>query len=323
MATSSITVPTARLVSGATIPQIGFGTWKAGKGEVSKAVKHALSVGYKHLDCAADYANQDEVGEGIAAAISEGHITREDLWVTSKLWNTDHAREHVRPACEQTLKELGLDYLDLYLIHFPIPMKYTGEHSDAPRDEDGNVIFAKVSIRETWEAMEELVDAGLVKHIGVSNFSSQLIMDLLTYARIPPEVNQIELHPYLAQTRLVEFCKAHDIHVTAFSPLGSPSYVPLGMVDSSLVSLFDQEAIKTIAAKHDTTPAQVILKWGVARGTSIVPKSTNPDRIAANLASAAVPLDDEDIKAITALDRGLRFNDPINFWGVDIWAGGH
>lgn len=306
------------------MPLLGLGTWKAGVGgDVREAVRHALTVGYTHLDCAADYDNQAEVGEGIAAAVSEGAIKREDLWVTSKLWNTDHAREHVRPACEQSLKELKLDYLDLYLIHFPVPMKYTGAHTDAPRDADGKVEFARVPLRETWEEMEKLVDAGLVKNIGISNFSASLISDLLSYARIPPVVNQIELHPLLSQERLIAHCAAHDIHVTAFSPLGSPSYMPPGTVAEGVPNLFESDIIKGVAAKHSCTVGQVLIAWGIHRGTSVIPKSANPGRIEENLASAAVSLDDEDMAAINTLNRNHRFNDPINFWGVDIWAGGH
>lgn len=317
-------MPTARMATGAAIPLVGLGTWKAGTGEVAAAVKHALKVGYRHLDCASDYANEAEVGQGIAEAIKEFDIKREDIWVTSKLWNTNHSKEHVRWACEESLKDLGLDYLDLYLIHFPIAMKHTEEtkRSGAPIGPDGKVEFAPVSIMETWQAMEELVDAGLVRHIGVSNFSSALLMDVLRYARIRPAVNQIEIHPYLTMDRLVTYCQENDVHVTAFSPFGSPSYVPRGF-DGGEPSPMSLDVIKGIAGKHGVSPGQVVLRWGTQRGISVIPKSSNPSRIEENLGCVSFTLDDEDMKAISALNKNRRFNDPVSFWGADIWAGGH
>lgn len=321
MASAAVS-PTIRLASGSLMPLVGFGTWKIATSDAPSVVKEALRVGYRHLDCASDYANEKEVGEGLAAAITELGIPRSEIFITSKLWNSNHRAEHVKEACELTLRDLGVDYLDLYLIHFPISVKHVAPYtrSDTPRDDKGAVLFDPVPLVETWRAMEALVDAGLVRNIGVSNFSSQLILDLLAYARIPPAVNQVERHPYLGQERLVRFCAAHNIHVTGFSPLGSPSYVPLGGVPSHVVSVTDLDSVKAIAAKHGATPAQVVLKWGISRGTSIVPKSSSLARVKENLESVHVPLTAEDLEVLDKLNVNMRFNDPINFWGVDIHA---
>jgi D-xylose reductase len=308
--------PTITLPGGDQMPVVGLGLWKVPRTAAPHVVERALCTGYRHLDSACDYGNEAEVGAGIRAALKAGACRRDELWVTSKLWNTYHDPEHVRPAAERTLRDLGLDYLDLYLIHFPIPQQFVpfdhryppGWVADpgAPRPQ---MRFAGVPLADTWRAMEQLVAAGLVRNIGVCNYNTALLRDLLSYARVRPAVLQVELHPYLGQPKLVRFCHDAGIAVTGFSPLGALSYVSIGMAGEG-ESVLDQPVVKAAAARHGKTPAQVVLRWGVQRGTAIVPKTTRPDRLAENLALFDFDLSADEMAAISALDRGRRFNDP-------------
>ncbi|EGD79463.1 aldehyde reductase [Salpingoeca rosetta] len=308
--------PSLVLRSGAKMPQVGLGTWKAGPGVVASVVEEALRAGYRHLDCACDYGNEHEVGQGIKAAIDAGVCKREDIFVTSKLWNTYHHKEHVRPACERTLKDLGLDYIDLYLIHFPISLKfvpfekrYPPEWIHDPEAANPKMEVDPVPLSETWAAMEELVDAGLVKDIGVSNFNCQLLADLLSYARIKPSVNQVELHPYLTQEFLVRFCKENGVVVTGYSPFGALSYASIGMAKEE-ESVLNNEVIGKIGEKHGKSPAQVSLRWACQRGYTVVPKSANIDRLKQNLNVFDFELSQEEMEAISGLNRNRRYNDP-------------
>jgi D-xylose reductase len=241
---------------------------------------------------------------------------REELWVTSKLWNTYHAPEHVRPAVERSLRDLGLDYLDLYLIHFPIAQEFVpfetryppGWFLD-PSAPNPAMKFARVPLAETWGAMEELVSAGRVRHIGVCNYGTALLRDLLSYARIRPAVLQIELHPFLTQEKLVRFARESGLAVTAFSPLGAQSYYSIGMAETA-ESVLDHPTIRDLAWLHGRTPAQIVLRWAVQRGTSVVPKTARPDRLRENLALDDFALRDEEMSAVSALNRNRRFNDP-------------
>ena len=307
------------LNNGTKLPSVGFGLWKVEKTETARVVHDAIDVGYRHLDSACDYGNEPESGEGIRRALADGLCTREELWVTSKLWNTYHAAEHVQPACERSLQDLGLDYLDLYLIHFPIAQKfvpfderYPPEWITDPSADPPKVERAAVPISETWRAMEELVEKGLVKTIGVSNFGTAQLADLLTYAKIPPAVLQIELHPYLTQEKLVRFAKENKMAVTGFSPLGAQSYFSLDMAKSD-ESLLNNEAVKAIAAQHERSPAQIVQRWGVQRGTSIVPKSVNRERMIENLSLFDFELSTEEMQSLNQLNRNRRFNDPGHF----------
>jgi D-xylose reductase len=305
-----------RLVSGDQLPAVGLGFWKVSKAEAAGLVVEAIRAGYRHLDCACDYGNEAEVGEGIRRAIGQGLCRREDLWVTSKLWNTYHAHEHVRPAVERSLRDLKLDYLDLYLIHFPIALRYVPfdvryppEWVYDPAAPQPRMEPVGVPISETWGAMEELVGAGLVRNIGVCNFGVSLLRDLLSYARMRPAVLQVELHPYLAQPKLVRFCNENQIAATAFSPLGAQSYFSLGMAQPE-ESVLDQAVVRSAADRHGKTPAQVVLRWGVQRGTAVVPKTSRPERLRENVDLFDFELSAEEMRAIGGLDRGRRFNDP-------------
>lgn len=304
---------------GAKLPKVGFGFWKVEKERTAQVCRQAIEVGYRHLDCACDYGNEREVGQGIASAIRNGLVEREDLWVTSKLWNTYHAAEHVRPACERSLQDLGLDYLDLYLIHFPIASKFVpfeknyppGWFTD-PQARNPCVEEVRVPIRETWQALEELARTGIVKQIGVCNFGTSLLRDLLSYAHIRPAVLQIETHPYLTQQKLLRYCQQERIACTAFSPLGAQSYFSLGMADPSEAVLANP-VVTDIARTVARTPAQVVLRWGIQRGTSVIPKTTSPTRMVENLDVFDFHLSDDQMLAISALDQGRRFNDPGHF----------
>jgi D-xylose reductase len=309
--TQALTLP-----GGDRVPAVGLGLWKVPRPAAADLVRQAVRTGYRHFDSACDYGNEAEVGAGLRAALDAGDCRRDELWVTSKLWNTYHRREHVRPAVERTLRDLQLDYLDLYLVHFPIALefvpfdtRYPPEWVHDPAAPEPRMKPARVPLAETWAGMEDLVAAGLVRNIGVCNYSTALIRDLLAYATVRPAVLQVELHPYLTQEKLLRFCREKAIAVTAFSPLGAPSYHPLGMADPG-ESVLDEAVVRESAARHDKTPAQVVLRWGVQRGTAVVPKTVRPDRLAANLAVFDFELTDAEMRAFSGLNRNRRFNDP-------------
>jgi alcohol dehydrogenase (NADP+) len=261
------------------MPMLGLGTWKSDPGDVYKAVKEAIRVGYRHIDCAFIYGNEAEIGQALSEAFAEGLVTREQLWVTSKLWNDCHAPADVQPALAQTLADLKLDYLDLYLIHWPVSIK-KGE--GFPLSAEKLISLEDLPILDTWQALETCVDQGLCRHIGVSNFSAAKLQALMTDARIKPEMNQVELHPYLQQPNLVTFCQSQNIHLTGYSPLGSPDR-PAGLKAEDEPILLEDPAIVAIADRHGASPAQVLISWAIHRGTAVIPKSVTPARIAQNL----------------------------------------
>ncbi len=314
-----MTATTLQLRTGDSFPSVGLGMWKVDKPSVPGLIRDAVEVGYRHFDSAADYGNEKETGEGLKAVLDAGLCRREDLWITSKLWNTYHERDHVRHACERSLADLGLDYLDLYLVHFPIALKYVPfedryppEWFFDPNAETPKMEPVKVPISETWAGMEELVRDGLVKNIGVCNFGTSLLRDLLSHAEIPPAVLQVESHPYLTQDKLLRYCEQEDIVYTAFSPLGALSYFSLGMAEEN-ESVIAEPVVVEIATRLGRTPAQVVLRWGVQRNTAIVPKTSKRERLEENLAIFDFDLSNADMDAISALNRNRRFNDPGHF----------
>ncbi|XPF94660.1 aldo/keto reductase [Colwellia sp. RE-S-Sl-9] len=301
------------------IYKVGLGLWKLPQSECADIVYNAIKIGYRHLDSACDYGNEIEVGQGIARAISEGICTREDLKITSKLWNTYHAKEHVQPALEKTLSDLGLTYLDSYLIHFPIAQpfvpfetRYPPEWIFDPKAETPEMLIEPVSLQETWQAMEALTEKGLVKEIGVCNYTSGLLNDLMAYAKIKPSQLQIESHPYLTQERLIRLAKSYNLSVTAFSPLGALSYVELDMANQS-ESVLQQAVVIKAAERLNKTPAQIVLRWGVQRGCSIIPKSSNLNRLKENISIFDFSLTEDEMNSISQLNANKRFNDPGDF----------
>lgn len=301
------------------MPSVGLGFWKVSADQAPGLVKRAIQMGYRHLDCACDYGNEPAVGDGLTSAFQSGLVARNDMWITSKLWNTYHRKENVRPALERTLKDLKLEYLDLYLIHFPISQKfvpmghrYPPEWFYDPECENPRIELDPVPIHETWEAMESLVEAGLTRHIGISNFGTSLIRDLLSYARIRPAVLQVELHPYLTQDKLLQYCRNESLAVTGFSPLGPESYFSLGMAQPE-ESLFKHPVIGMISQHHNKTPAQICLRWGIQRGAAVVPKAATEAHLLENIQIHDFTLSDDEMAAISSLNRNRRFNDPGDF----------
>lgn len=298
---------TIELSSGDRFAALGLGTWKSAPGEVGAAVTSALEAGYRHVDCARIYGNEAEIGAALAAS----PVARDDLWITSKLWNTHHAPADVRPAVEQTLADLGVDHLDLYLVHWPVAMR---KGAAVPLEAGDLIDLAELPLADTWAAMESLVDAGLCRNIGVSNFSAAKLEALCDGARIRPAMNQVELHPYLQQRGLLETCKSLGVAVTAYSPLGSRDRPAALAADAPV--LLEDPAVAAIAERRGATPAQVLIAWALERGTAVIPKSVNPARIAENLAAADVSLDAADMAELAELDRELRYVDG-SFWAVE------
>jgi diketogulonate reductase-like aldo/keto reductase len=280
------------------MPALGFGTLIPDAATTISATGDALKVGYRHLDCAERYRNEREVGEALQNALDTGGIAREDLFVTTKLWNSNHRPERVGPAFEASLARLGLDYLDLYLIHTPFAFQ-PGDEQD-PRDENGQVIYDDgVTLLETWRAMEDLVERGRCRAIGLSDIGLNELRPLYESARIKPAAVQIEAHPYLPETELLEFCKENGIVFLAFAPLGH------GIRPGPL----EDPVISQIAARTDKTPAQVLLAWAIQRGGALLTTPKTAERARENLDISALPA--EAFDEINRIETRQRFNEVV------------
>jgi len=273
-----------KLSSGFEMPVIGLGTSFSNdssppdQAEVEAAVKNAIEIGYRHVDYAPVYQNKAAVGRGIKAS----GIPREKLFITSKLWNTEHDPVDVGPALDQTLKDLGTDYIDLYLIHWPSSWVKQTPYTPFPEDQNGDMITNSIPIASTWKAMEALVASGKVRTIGISNFYKQAqIEELLSIANVIPAVNQIQAQPYTPRTELVAWCLSKNIHVTAWGPLTTDR-------EKNLNAASDVKLIG-IAQSMSITPTQLALSWAVQRGTSVIPKSSNLERLRLNLQIVELP----------------------------------
>jgi len=303
-------ITTHKLNTGATIPAIGFGTWQD-KDDQEKAVTEALKAGFLHIDTARIYGTEPMVG----AAIKKSGIPRSKLFITTKLWNNSHAPADVEPALDASLKDLEMDYVDLFLMHWPSAFK----SGDAmfPKDSSGKTEVGDTSYVDTWKAMEKLVATGKTKAIGISNFSKAEVETLLKEGSIVPATHQLECHPWLQQTEFTEWLKSKGIHIQQYSPFGNQNEI----YDSgkNLGKLMDDPVLVEIGKKHNKTGAQVALAWGIAQGHSVLPKSKTPSRIAQNL-KGDFKLDAEDLKKIAGIDKKLRFNDPSASFGYNFYT---
>lgn len=283
--------------NGDIFPAFGLGTWLSKPGEVGEAVLQALRTGYRHIDCAYIYGNEKEIGNALTFAFENGIVTREELFITSKLWNSFHHPESVEPAIRKTLADLQLDYLDLYLIHWPLVFK---QGHDQARSANDLLSTDEVPLADTWKAMKEIKRKGLTRHIGVSNFSIKKLDELSKQSETKPEVNQVEIHPFFTQEKMLRYCRENDIIVTAYSPLGSRHLIKTNE------SITQQQIIIRLAEKYNCTPAQIILAWGMARGYAVIPKSVNADRIIENIGALSVQLTDSEVKLISSMNRNQR-----------------
>jgi aldehyde reductase len=280
------------------MPVLGFGTLIPDAATTISATRDALEAGFRHFDCAERYRNEREVGEALQAGLAAGGIAREDLFITTKLWNTNHRPDRVEPAFEASLDRLGLNYLDLYLIHTPFAFQ-PGDAQD-PRDQNGNILYDQgVTLLDTWRAMESLADRGLCRAIGLSDIGLRELLPIYESARIKPAVVQVEAHPYLPETELLEFCKQNGVVFLAFAPLGH------GIKPGPL----EDPVITAIAARVGKTPAQVLLAWAVQRGTALLTTPRTAARARENINISALPED-----ALDEINRILtrqRFNEVV------------
>lgn len=293
-----IEIPNLTFSNGQKMPVFGLGTYQSRAGEVEKAVTEAIDLGYRHIDTAFYYQNEKEIGRAIQAKIKDGTVKREDLFVTTKLWNNFHKEESVVPACKKSLENLGLSYVDLYLVHWPFAFK---EGDDLmPRNEDGALQLSDIDYLETWKGMEECARLGLARSIGISNFNQEQITRLLGVAKILPVNNQVEVSINLNQKSLIEFCKKHNITITAFSPLGQPGN------RAGIPNSLDNPKVIELSKKYNKTPAQIALRYVLQHGIAIIPKTVTPSRLRENMNIFDFVLTDEEMTTIASIGTGQR-----------------
>jgi diketogulonate reductase-like aldo/keto reductase len=286
------------------MPAIGLGTFGSDRDsadQVAEAVKGAAAAGYRHFDCASVYGNEDRIG----SALRQTGIPRQELWITSKLWNDKHAEEEVIPSCRRSLEDLQLDYLDMYLVHWPFPNYHPPGCNVTARSANARPYIHENFMR-TWRQMEKLVNLGLVRHIGTSNMTIPKLKLLLRDVRIKPAINEMELHPHFQQPELFEFVRDNGIEPVGYSPIGSPGRPERDRTPEDTVDVEDPVIVR-IARRLGIHPAVVCIKWAIQRGQTPIPFSTNPRNYTANLAGAvSEPLTDDDMRAIAAIDRNCR-----------------
>ncbi|KAM4012246.1 prostaglandin-E(2) 9-reductase-like [Anomaloglossus baeobatrachus] len=305
--------PYVLLSDGHRIPVVGFGTFAPEKKSMSEeATRVAIAAGYRHIDGAYLYGNEEDVGRAIKEKIADGTITREDLFQTGKLWSTFHSPDLVRPALERSLKALQMDYLDLFLIHVPVDLK-PGEDM-LPVDENGKYLYNNTDLRDTWEAMERCKDAGLVKSIGVSNFNRRQLEMILNKPGLKhkPVCNQVECHLYLNQSKMLEFCKSQGIALVAHSALGSSRDETWGIGKGAPV-LLEDPVLNAMANNLGRTPAQVAMRYLLQRGIVVLAKSFTPARIKQNLQVLDFQLSGDDMASLEGQNKNLRY-DCIEMW---------
>jgi alcohol dehydrogenase (NADP+) len=300
-------VPKRRLHTGALMPAIGLGTFGSdhvSADEVAESVRGAILAGYRHIDCASVYGNEDRIGAVLHDLFARG-LGREDLWITSKLWNDKHAEADVIPSCRKSLADLRLDYLDMYLVHWPFPNFHPPGCTVESRSDDAKP-YIHENFMKTWRQMEKLVDLGLTRHIGTSNMTIPKLELLLRDARIKPAVNEMELHPHFQQPELFDFVRAHGIEPIGYSPIGSPNRPERDRTPDDTVDIEDP-VIVAIARRLGVHPAVVCIKWAVQRGQTPIPQSANRRNYLANLRAVVTPaLSQDDMRAIAGIDRNCR-----------------
>ena len=289
------------LSNGQKIPSVGYGTFLNTEG-IKDLVKEAVEKGYRHIDTASLYGNEEQIGDALQELFTAGKVKREDLFITTKIFNTDKKEGNVEAALRASLGRLKLDYVDMYLIHWPLGWAGEGKLKQTP-------------LYKTWAELEACVDKGLTKGIGVSNFVVQILLDLLTYARIPPAINQVEMNPYLQQSDLLMVCKRFNILIEEYAPLGALGNVQALGTKTEIKNTLEDPVLIDIAKNHGKTPAQVMLNWAIGRGCVVLPKTGSPARLEGNLKVCDFKLTEEEMGKIAELNRDQRVYQPKNWSG--------